>query len=134
MPSDSPASTTNTPDADPPPRDLSGGADTSGFVGVDPIYQNYSTDSGKPYVTDEEKPIVEAAMAVGTRGATAIVDGGLPKLNEDAVMPQVNDEGQVQTEGGEAPNATIAPEVTTAAAADQPAAETKTTTKTPAKE
>jgi hypothetical protein len=109
MPEESPASNTNLPDANPPARDLTGGADVSGFIGVDPMYQNYSTDAGKPYNTKEEQKLADYALTVGTKGANAVTEGEMPKEDEPPVKAKTNDDNQVLTEGGERPQATIAP-------------------------
>ncbi len=34
------------------------GNDLSGYVGVDPMYQNYANETERPYLTDEEKDLM----------------------------------------------------------------------------
>jgi len=93
------ADTAKLPDADAKPRDLTGGVDVSGFVGVDPMYQNYSTDAGKPLNTkDEEKMLKDVEW--GITGATGVLDGDPPQ-EEETVKAKTNDDGQVITEGGD---------------------------------
>lgn len=133
MASESPASNTNVPNADPPARDLSGGVDTSGFVGVDPMYQNYSTDTGKPLNTKDEQKAIKS-QDWGSTGATAVTEGDGPAPDENILKAKTNDEGQVVTEGGDGGFAAGA---TTVAVAEEEAPvkeEKASSTKTPAKE
>jgi hypothetical protein len=34
------------------------GNNNSGYIGVDPIYQNYANETERPYVTDDEKKLL----------------------------------------------------------------------------
>lgn len=114
--------------ADDEVRDLSGGVDTSGFVGVDPMYQNYSTDAGKPFNTKEEQKAIDASDW-GTTGATAVTEGKAPE-EEPTLKAKTNDEGQVITEGGDGGFAAGATTVTPAEAPK----EEKAAAKAPAKD
>lgn len=128
-------------------RDLSGGVDTSGFVGVDPVYQNYSDETGKPLNNAEERQAMKD-LEWGASGASAVVEAGEAPGEEVPLVVVTNDFGQVVTHGGDggfSKSTTVESTLTTAEleaqekAADEAdakaaKADEKAAAKTPAKE
>lgn len=127
-------------------RDLTGGVDTSGFVGVDPVYQNYSDDTGKPLNNADERQAMKD-LEWGMSGASAVVEEGEAPADDVPLVVVTNDFGQVVTHGGDSisRSTTVESSLTTAEleaqeqAADEAdakaaKAEEKAAAKTPAKE
>lgn len=79
-------------DQDTPPdpgRDMTvEGNDTSAYIGTDPIYQNYSNDTEKPYAPEAGTPdaaIVDEFVAVQQGSATDITTG--EEADKDQAQP-----------------------------------------------